>query len=119
MAKVILDTNFLVVPFTHAFSLDVEMQRIIPETIEYMVLDASLREAQSLQQEKLIQTFIKHKNITVIQTNKTYADKAILAYCKKNPDVYVATQDAKLRASLKQLGIRVIFVRSKTHLEVE
>jgi hypothetical protein len=126
--KVILDTNFLLIPGEKGVDIFSEIQRILSEPYELCVLDKSLKELESLVEKsakkksgfnaKLGIVLLKQKNLKILTSfSEEYADKAIVEYAEKNPEnVIVATQDKGLKDKLKRIPIRVIQLRQEKYL---
>ena len=123
MNKIILDTNFLMIPSQFHVDIFHEIRRVAPEDFEMMVLSSTLEELNKLKESgkgkdkraaKLALKFVDFAGIKVVDTKESYADKAILGLVTK--DYVVATQDKELKRKLKALGIPIITLRKKKHL---
>lgn len=123
MEKILLDTNFLLIPAQ--FNVDVfsEMDRICHFKYKLYILDKSMAELQNIAkkgwakekwQVKLTLELVNAKiNEGVIQVIKTNANKYVDDLIKGMADEYiVATQDTDLKKYLK----RAIVLRQKSHL---
>jgi rRNA-processing protein FCF1 len=116
--KIILDTNFLLLPAQ--FKLD-----IFSELRKYgslATMDACIRELErmgkgrgrSAGQAKIALALIKKKRIKTIETRQS-ADTALLNHAKEY-GYAVATNDRKLIKRLKSNGIRIIRLRQRKYL---
>ncbi|MGV8169360.1 MAG: PIN domain-containing protein [Candidatus Nanoarchaeia archaeon] len=126
--KVILDTNFLLIPGDKGVDVFSEIDRIMQEPYELCVLDKSVEELDKIVfkdgkkksgfSAKLGLILLKQKNLkTLASSSEEYADKAILAFAAKNPEkTIVATQDAELRNKLKKESVRVIQLKQEKYL---
>ncbi|MFA6073715.1 MAG: PIN domain-containing protein [Candidatus Woesearchaeota archaeon] len=126
--KVILDTNFILIPGTRGVDILSEIERIMSEPYEICVLDKSIEELEKIVQKsgkkkegfsaKLGLILLKQKNLkTLTSSSEEYADKAILAFAAKNPEkTIVATQDKGLKDKLKDISVRVIQLRQEKYL---
>ncbi|MBU0756825.1 MAG: PIN domain-containing protein [Nanoarchaeota archaeon] len=139
MLKIILDTNFLLIPFTVNVDIFRELERIIDEPYEVIVLEKSLDELENITKTgngkeklaaKLAFQLIKKKGVKVISfphekqkslytpansQKHIIVDDLILAFADEK--TIVATQDKGLKKRLKDKGIRQIILRKKQYLE--
>jgi rRNA-processing protein FCF1 len=133
MRTVILDTNFLFIPFTHKVDIFTEINRIVQQHPEISVLEESLAELEKLiefekgkekDRAKMALQLIKRKDLKIIKQkdlkrigiSKTHVDSIILHYA--DPSMIVATQDKALRDALRDKGIPIIYLRKKK-LEIQ
>jgi rRNA-processing protein FCF1 len=124
MKKIILDTNFLTIPYQFNIDIFEEIDRIIEENYEVMTLDGVVRELKALMKAKgknavaakLGLELIKKKNIKIINTKEKNVDITIVAISDK--DTIVATNDRNLRKKLKNKNIKTLYLRSKKRLEM-
>ncbi|MCD6367725.1 MAG: hypothetical protein J7L45_01425, partial [Candidatus Aenigmarchaeota archaeon] len=108
-----------------------EFDRLIDEKYELLTTDGVLRELKKLSEgssrsskaARLGLKFIKGKNIKVLKTKESYVDRAVLnlsqEFLKKNEKFAVATLDKDLRKKIKDLGIKVIYLRNKKYLSID
>ena len=127
--KIIIDTNFLLIPGELGIDIFSEIQRLINEPHDLYVLDKTIEELSKIIKKpqtkegfnaKLGYIMIKQKNLKTLTSSKDlYADKAILEIAEKDPkSVIVATQDSVLKKALKEMSVRVITLRQKKYLEM-
>ncbi len=125
MIRVILDTNFLLIPSQFKIDIFSELTRLVPSDFELYVVKPTLRELDNLMQKgkgkdkraaKMGRQLIDFANIEVIETDDEYVDKAILNGIKEG-DV-VATVDKELKSFLLKKGISVVVMRKKSHLHL-
>lgn len=126
--KVILDTNFLLIPGELGVDIFSEIERIMQEPYTLYVLDKTIEELETLIAKygkrkegfntKLGYIMIKQKGLkTLPSSTSEYADDAIFNLATKNPSkIIVATQDKELRKKLRGAFVRVIELKQKTHL---
>lgn len=125
--KVILDTNFLLIPGEFGVDVFSEVGRVLDEPYEICVMNNTLEELQALisksnKQEsfnaKLGFIMAKQKSLKTLRgSSEGYADKAILEKASESPEkTVVATQDKALREKLKKLGVRTIILKQKKYL---
>ncbi len=125
--RVILDTNFLLIPGEQGVDIFLEIQKLMNEPYSLVILDKCEEELKTLIQRgkgkesfnaKLGLILIKQKNLKTINSSTSkYADEALLDLAKSDPKkVVIATQDKILKEKIKKLGARVIQLRQKKHL---
>lgn len=126
--KIILDTNFLMIPGEHGVDIFSEIQRIVNEPIEVYIIDKTIDELETLIMRhghkkeafnaKLGLIMAKQKGLKTLNSSKDeYVDSAILRIAKELPNsTIIATQDAELKGELKKLSVRTIALRQKSHL---
>lgn len=126
MKRVILDTNFLLIPFTQNVDIFSEINRIMDYKFEICVLDKTIDELNKIileqhgKNKKAAQIgleLIKAKKLKVIKSKSILnADQFLISNCNKN-DI-VATQDKILKQALLNKEIPVIVLRKKKYLNV-
>lgn len=128
--KILLDTNFLLIPGQFKVDIFSEIHRICDFSYEIVVLDRTIDELESIAAQqrgkdkmaaKLALQLIKVKK-PVILASKTATfknvDKTILELAAKER-LMVATQDRLLKSELKKLGIGLIELRQEKYLRFE
>ncbi len=122
MAKIVLDTNFLLVPFQIRVDVFREAERLVEERTEFIVLSPCAEELKSTaagggRDARAAKAALSALNKLPLKTVKATgpADDAIKNYAAKENAV-VCTNDKKLRKELKEKGIKVIALRSGSHL---
>lgn len=126
MIKIILDTNFLLIPCQFKVDIFSEIDMIIHERYALCAPEAVIGELKKLSESKgkdgkaakLALALIAKKNVNIIKGSKRtkYGDEAIIEIADKN--TLVATQDIELRKRLKLKGIHTITMRQKGHLKI-
>lgn len=126
MIKVILDTNFLLIPYQFNIDIFSEIDRIILKSYKLHVVDKTIDELNNLiddpdqkQKDKkaarLALQLIDKKDINIIKTTSDeYVDDILIGL--SNKDTIIATQDIALRAKLKAKNSQMIIMRAKSHL---
>lgn len=122
MARIIIDTNFLLIPVQFKVDIFEEFKRIMDCKYTLHIIDKTLVELAKLQQKaktkpaaSVAKLLIKKYKITEITTKDgADVDTLIMMHSKKGD--FVATQDIALRARLKRAGIRIITLRKKSFL---
>ncbi len=121
--KIILDTNFMMMPGQFGIGIFKEIDRIIDRKYKLYTLTPIVHELERLSREakgkdktaaKLALEMLPH--IEKIEV-KQKADEAIIETAEKEKAI-VATNDAELRRNLKKAGITTIYLRQKSHLAV-
>ena len=126
--KVILDTNIPLLLAKKNFHLETEIERLIPQNHSLIFLTASIKELEFLEKKKkkksreiALAKLIAEK-FQIIEFNPEnikFADDKILQFAKNNkPDSVLVTNDKELKKKAQDSGVPVIFIRSKSHLEL-
>jgi len=123
--KILLDTNFLLIPEQLKIDIFEELQRICYFPFQVYILDKTLEELQSIKQRtqgkdktaaNVALELIKVKNIQTIDTSSYSEDNYVDSIIQQLKDDYiVATQDIALRKHFK----RYIILRQKKYLELK
>ena len=121
MKKIILDTNFLMIPANHGVDIFKEIDRIIDEKYEIFIIDKTIGELEKLikggkererKAARMALQLIKKFNIKIINAQGDNVDDIIVQL--KDKDTIVATMDKELR---KRLRGDVIVLRQKKYLK--
>ncbi|MGC8812014.1 MAG: PIN domain-containing protein [Candidatus Aenigmatarchaeota archaeon] len=123
MKKIIFDTNFLIDCFRFRVDFLKEIEEKIEKPFKFLVIDLSLKEigaiAKTRKKEakyaRLALEFAK-KKCEIVELKAKNADEAILIFSDK--DTFVATNDKKLRKSLKALNVKNIYLKSKKKVAI-
>jgi len=124
MKKIILDTNFLLIPAQ--FNIDVfsEIDKIADFNYELCVLDKTLDELKKIIEQqkgkhkaaaKLALDIVKAKKLMILKTGPGNVDGLLL----EQNDAIIATSDKELIKRLKNRGIKTIRLRQKQYLKLE
>jgi len=127
--KIIIDTNFLLIPYQFKVDIFSEIKRICDFKYRLCIIDKTLEEMKKIiatQKEKhrraavLGVMLLGQKNVYKIRAKKGKSvDESILEIaCKDKKGYVVATQDAELKRKLKEKGISLIVLKGKSHLEL-
>lgn len=122
--KIIIDTNFFLIPQKFGVDIFKEFDRVIEEKYELIVPDLVLKELKGLSRGKSRDAkaakfglkLFKSKDIKVLNTKQRSADKAILKLSEKFSSCAVATLDKNLRQKILESGTKVIYLRNKKYL---
>jgi uncharacterized protein len=129
MQRVVLDTNFVLIPIQFKVDIFSEFKRLLSEPYELCVYQGSIDELMDLAKgnsktaltAKTALKLIKQKNLKSLPNsiNEKYADNLILEGVTSK-DI-VCTQDQALKRLLraKHKGIRLIALKSKKYLDFE
>lgn len=122
--KILLDTNFLLIPAQFNVDIFSEIERIADFPYRICILKQTIDELKKIIKEqkgkhrnaaKLALQLIKQKDLNTIKnSSKDSVDDIILDIV--NPEYIVATQDKELKDRLKRKKIRIITLRAKKYL---
>jgi len=122
--EIILDTNILLLPARNNIDIFAEIDRLIVDQYELVTLSPVLSELEGISGSSkdgiaanVGLRLIEKKGVRIIGAD-TDADNAIISYVS-GKKAMVATNDRALRVKLKKMGIPTIFMRSKSHLEMD
>jgi rRNA-processing protein FCF1 len=123
--RILLDTNFLMDLFRFKLSFD-DIEDVVGGPCSFLVVGQSVGELERMKSKyaKVGLSFIDSGKIKIVDAPGRTADDAIMSLLKKAKNrkeikkTAVATNDVKLRKRIKALGVRVIYLRAKKHLEI-
>ena len=128
MKKILLDTNFLLIPIQFKLDIFSEIHDICNFNYKLFILDKTIEElnniiekqkGKSKEAAKFALKLIKLKKISIIKTKeKLTADRLILKKANKK-EYIIATQDKFLKKQLKIRQIPLIILRQKKRLILE
>ncbi|MEM2273310.1 MAG: DNA-binding protein [Candidatus Bathyarchaeia archaeon] len=127
MRRVILDTNFLFLPFQFKVDIFSGIEALIGK-FEPIVLSTTIDELRKLSKSKSIKArrlalsaMELTKKCRIMEVNvrsgESY-DDVLLRVAKEN-DCMVATNDRALRKNLRKAGIATIFLRQRAFLQID
>ena len=120
--KILLDTNFLLIPYQFKVDIFAQIDRIMHFQYKIFVLDKSVEElkkviegqkGKSKDAAKIALKLIAIKNIGIIKTESDKKTDDIILDIAKEVKYIVATQDKDLKRRLINQGIEVIVLRQK------
>ena len=123
--SIILDTNFLMIPFQFKVDIFSEFRRVCSFNFSLCMFEQSVNELKNIiekqagKNKKAAQFALKLinlKNIEMIKRAGNDVDSLILENSDK--DAIVATQDIKLKKMLLENGVPVIILRQKKYLQL-
>jgi hypothetical protein len=123
--KVILDTNFLLIPGTLGVDVFTEIRRIDPSA-KLFVVDKTIDELEKIKKEQkkyaraadLALQLMKSQNIAALKTEKNKNADQIIAETAAN-GYAVATQDKLLKKQLRDKNIPILILRQKKYVKLE
>lgn len=127
MKKILMDTNFLMIPYQFKVDIFDEIDRICSFKHQLYVIDKTIKELKKLAESRgkkgacarLALDFIKVFKVNIINTSKyeeTHPDDIIVKLADQ--DYIVATQDIKLKQQLRRKKISLIILRQKKYLKL-
>lgn len=127
MKKILLDTNFLLIPEQFKVDIFTEIDRICHFNYQLCIVDKTITELESIIKNikskdknaaKIALKLINAKNIHQIPSeslkNKTTDD---IIFETASPNYIIATQDKELKKRLRQKKIPIISLRKKKYLK--
>ena len=138
MKSIILDTNLLMAIFQFKIDLFEELDRVMSEPYDVNILNDTIIELDYIVKKqnsknkrfaKLVKQYIKLKKINIIDitkqkdlyiTNISKTNKVddLLTQISDDKDYIIATADIELKKRIKNKGNKLIYLRSKNHLEI-
>lgn len=125
--KIVLDTNFLMAPFNLEIDFISELNRIINQKYEIIIPRGVINELNGLSKNSNLKVrkaakfglkIAQRYKIVDLKIENGDMDELIVKFSKKEYCA-VATNDQNLRRKLKSEGIPTIYVRQKSHLEID
>jgi rRNA-processing protein FCF1 len=126
--KVILDSNAFFVPLKFKIDIFKQTEELLNTKVELILLSPIRQELEELAQKgspklkKDASYALKiAKKCNLIELNRTASsspDDIIIQFAKENKHP-VFTNDKELKKKLRNINVPVIYVRQKTHLQIE
>ena len=128
---VILDTNFLMIPFTLNVDVVEEIKNVADFNYSLKIIDKTIDELKKISineknaklrnSAKLALKYVDSNKISKIKTLESQfyldVDSIIIEYSKSNPETtVVATQDIELRRKLRQINTPLFVLRQKKYV---
>lgn len=134
MVKILIDTNFLMIPFKFNVDIFAEFNRLFYKP-KLFVLDLTIKELEKIKKTQkgkhrdyagmALQTLgkypiniiktVKHLNRNLSLSKIQSVDDKIVYFAEKD-DYWVATQDRGLKKKLKNKDLNIITLRQKNYL---
>ncbi len=118
--KILLDTNFFLVPARFGVDVFAELERIVEESYELVTVQPVVRELRGLARGKgkdasaaRVGLRLLEERVKILDTKERDADRAIR---KLAGDYVVATLDSELRERIRKTGRKTIYLRAKKYL---
>ena len=121
--KILLDTNFLLIPVQFKVDIFAEIDRIMDEPYRLYVLEKSIEELKKIVKEQkgkhkeaanIALKLIKQKSLNTIKNSTNDSVDDIIV--EIGEEYTIATQDKELKQRLKEKNIKVITLRGKKYL---
>jgi rRNA-processing protein FCF1 len=126
--KVILDSNALFVPLQFRIDIFSELERLLSRNFELVLLSAVKRELEVLAEKGspkmrknacyALKLAERCKLVEVGASASAFADDVIVEVAREW-GAAVFTNDKQLRKRLRDISVPVIYVRQKSHLEID
>ena len=131
MSKIILDTNFLLIPFQFGVDIFTEIERIIPEKTDMYIIDKTINELHKIIEEQkgknkaaaglaleILKKKLKKKTLKTLKTENNLNVDELIANLAKTGEFIVATQDMALKRILKAHNTKILVLRQKKYLQL-
>ena len=128
MKKILLDTNFLLIPAQFKVDIFSEIERICNFNYKLYILDKTIEELNNIIEKqrgknkdaaKLALKLVKLKKINIIKTEETLTTDNLIIKKADKKEFIVATQDKFLKKQLKLKNTPLIVLRQKKRLLLE
>ena len=127
MKKIILDTNFLLIPSEFKVDIFTEIQKVVPFQYELYIIDGTIAELHKIIEGRGVKSkdklnakiglqLVEQKKVVKIES-QGHVDDVIVDIA--DSDTIVATSDRELRRRLRAKGIHLISLRKKQYLIYE
>lgn len=126
MKIIVLDTNFLMIPYKYHIDIFSEIERLVPETHRIATLSSVVKELEGICNKskgldriasRIALQLIKKEGIEVIEYDGG-VDASIINFALNKKDIITCTNDRELRRKLRENKIPIIFMRDKSRLDV-
>ena len=125
--RVVLDSNFLILPLTHKLDIFSEIEGLLPGRVEFLGVSSVRKELEKLSSRNTeigrraafaLKLLDRCTYVNMDLEQGRTADEAIIKFARQNK-VIVATSDMPLRKKLRDISVPVIYVRDYSRLELE
>ncbi len=117
--KVILDSNFLMVPFQFGIDIFQELKRILDVRYEVIVPKCVIEELERLSKKKAKAKAALQlaKGLQLIECSGNDVDDFLYKIASKT--VIICTNDKNLKEKIRKKGSPVIYLRQKKYLDID
>ena len=120
--RVVLDTNFMLIPFQFSVDIKAELDRILDFNYRIYTLDGVLKELEVLSKEKgrsgrAAKASLKMAKDFPTLTANGDIDDTLLRLASN--DTIICTNDRILKEKIKRKGAPVIYLRQKKYLMID
>jgi len=124
---VLFDSNFLMTAARLHFDLFQSVEQALDSPFDAKILSANLRELRGLasrsapisqRQARVALKLAEFCRVIDQPSSERDPDEEILQFASTSKDTIVATNDAALRAKLRESGCPVLFLRRSGHLDL-
>jgi rRNA-processing protein FCF1 len=128
MKKIIIDTNFLLIPGKFRIDIFSEFQKIADFKYELFIIDKTIYELNKIINNKDLNMkdklnakiglhLVEANKVKKIESSLDDVDDAIVAAADKN--TVVATSDKELKRRLRENGVKILNLMKKQYLKIE
>ncbi len=114
--KVVLDSNFLLLPFQFRIDIFVELDRLLDVRHEVYVTKGVVEELKKIKSKHARGALAIANKLRVIETEGS-VDEALLKLASKN--IIIATNDKVLKEKIRKKGAPVIYLRQRKYLAID
>ncbi|RJS93878.1 DNA-binding protein [Candidatus Bathyarchaeota archaeon] len=127
MVKIILDSNFLLVPLQFRVDIFEELNVLLGKA-EPIVLSTTIEELKKLIEKSSIKERMQFSaalklaercEILKVKRDKSENYDDVIFRVAKELKIPVATNDSELRKRLREAGIATVYLRQKARLEID
>jgi len=125
--RVLLDSNFLMIPMELHIDVFEEIQNLLGKRVEFILIKPVYEELRRLatgsskvgRQAAYALELAKRCKMMNVQMKESKSIDDAIARVAKDTGTIVATMDLELKAKLRNINVPVIYLRERSHLEVE
>lgn len=126
--KIILDSNFLLIQPQFHINILEELENVLNQRVKGIILSPVYKELQTLSRGNnanerkkalFVLKYIEGFEIVDVTKRQNETVDDLIIRLAKEWNYPVATNDKKLRKRLRDVSIAVVYLRQKSHLEVQ
>ncbi|MDY6776529.1 MAG: hypothetical protein SVQ76_00320 [Candidatus Nanohaloarchaea archaeon] len=120
MKKVLLDANFLVLPFQFNVSVFDELERVLEESYQVYTLNRTYNEALELEDGRYreqVERLVDETPVKIVSRESDLEVDDLLV--ELAGEFVVCTNDSEVRGELEEKGLPHIYMRQESYLEGE